>query len=196
MRYMPIVLLWCCCAVAQEQNPKFDRLIEAVKRAHTDRINGMQDNLDKKIKTAKTPQDKAKLKDLRAGIAAAKKEKSHHLPKLNMPPKAGEIGTLPDSRAHVVQVIDKQNMLCKVTWVTTVAKIVGGRAFPEPKTNSVMVWIKGRSTEGIADGGGTDLNVPWEVIGNKTYETNAASNTVMVLEQFDMPAFDAYRAKK
>lgn len=193
---LPIaVVLSCCCAIAQEPNPKFDRLIEAVSRAHTDRINGMQNEI-KSLAKDKSPRAKTKSNNLKKSLAAARKEKPSHLPKLSLPPKAGEIGTLHNPQGKVMQVLDERNMLVNLRWETTTYKVVGNNAVPIPKTNEVLVWMTGKSTAGIADDTLTDLNVPWEAIGTKTYETRAGSSTVTLLEQFDMPAFDAYRSKK
>ena len=94
----------------------------------------------------------------------------------NEKPKAGQLGRLRDKRLHVMQVVDKDNVIVEGYWYYT----------GNYNWHRYTLWLKEFSTEGIVDGEAIEPDNVFEVVGTKTYRNAAgSSNTVFVAMPVD-----------
>lgn len=181
-----VLLLTVALRAADEE--RFPKVLDALKAAKEARIQTAQEKVDKLIKqkAGAVPIRKA-----RAELDAIKSGGLLDTGKLTERMKVGSIGTMP-GRIRVEQVAGPGDCIGKVSF--GFSGLVGKTA-----VNSWVektLWIKA-DTAGMTDGAGATLEGIWEVTGTKTYTTVlGGSNTVMVLEQLDSKAFEAWRAAK
>lgn len=180
--------------VTAEPNIDYKKRCEILKR--------QLDSLEQELKEAKRVNKRLRLLCRKNGIKIEGLEEEEPLfnsitKGLDLPLKVGQITYLDvDSgnftqRIWVKQIIDKNNMLAKLT-LKTVPKhrsYRGERATVVTKAGYTsideIVWIRGIDTSNWVDGNEIKIFAPLKVVGTKTYETvEEGTKTVFFLEPY------------
>lgn len=104
----------------------------------------------------------------------------------------GDIGRLPYA-AKVQQILGPKEMLVNTRWSVDRVRVENNRVVKFPEIQTVLVLLRNVPTDTLSDGAGVVLPYAFEVTGNHTYTTAlGASNTVMVLEPFDLVAAEKW----
>lgn len=99
--------------------------------------------------------------------------------------KVGETGRLQHVGAFVFQIVDEDNMLIKMHYISSYTVTGPPKAeVVKPVTSSRTFWLKGVPTKGLVDGKAIDLPPFATVADTKMYKTKDGSATVYVIEPF------------
>lgn len=98
---------------------------------------------------------------------------------------------------RVFQVVDERNALIELLSYTGGRLIRLGQPrlgtkseFSPPEERSAVYWLNGVPTNRFSDGRSIELDGFYAVTGNRTYETDEGTNTVFVVEPFDMKPYE------
>lgn len=110
------------------------------------------------------------------------------------PRKPGEIGMLSDVR--VIQILDKRNSLIGFIsynndgWLALNEHDRRKKPSRPPSENIALYWLQGINTSDFRDGQHISPTGIFIVDGNRTYETDTGTNTVLVIRPFDIAPFE------